>query len=193
MHRRAEKVLYLRKKSNMRLEHFLSEISPRIIKKWREEIIKTYPEDGQHFLGKEKDQFANPVGYVITTEIEPLFNELIKDDGGDKDKIYSTLDSIVKIRAIQDFKPSRAIGFILQLKEIIRKEFDAKVQPNGLSAELKALENKIDNIALLAFDIYMQCRQKIYEIRVNEVKNQVGKLLERANLLSEIPDMKPGL
>ena len=63
----------------------------------------------------------------------------------------------------------------------------------GLANETGILDNRIDEIALLAFDVYSACRQKISDIRVNEVKNQVGKLLERANLISEIPEQNPAL
>jgi hypothetical protein len=50
----------------------------------------------------------------------------------------------------------------------------------------------MDQVILLAFDIYTQCRQKISDIKVNEVRNQVGRLLERANLVCEIPELKSG-
>ncbi|MFH1293539.1 MAG: RsbRD N-terminal domain-containing protein, partial [Pseudomonadota bacterium] len=103
------------------------------------------------------------------------------------------LENIIRIRSIQDFKPSQAIGFVLQLKKLVREMLESKAPINGLSGELQAFENRIDDIALLAFDIYSQCRQKIYEIRVNEVKNQLGRLLKRANLTFEIPEQEPEL
>ena len=43
-------------------------------------------------------------------------------------------------------------------------------------------ESKIDTMALLAFDIYMKCREKIYEIKLDEVKGErerLFRLLER--------------
>ena len=130
--------------------------------------------------------FANPVGLTISTEIETLYDEIIQ--GENTEKISSCLDSIIRIRAVQDFKPSGAVAFVLQLKQIIREELG-----DGLADEIRILDNRIDEIALLAFDIYSACRQKIFDIRVNEVKNQVGKLLERANLIVEIPEQRPAL
>lgn len=175
----------------MSLGNFLSEKRSKIIKKWRDVIVETYPGDTQRFLRKEKDQFANPVGYVIAKEIEGLYDELIKE--GETDKISACLDNIIRVRAVQDFRPSSAIGFVLQLKMVIREELGDKAPMNGLSVELRALEDRIDNVALLAFDIYSKCRQEIYEIRVNEVKNHLGKLLKQANLTIEIPEEKPDL
>lgn len=175
----------------MKLENLLLEKRSKIVKKWRDVIVESYPSDTQRFFAKEKDQFANPVGHVIDNKIENLYDELIK--GGDYEKISSSLDNIIRIRAVQDFKPSQAVSFVLQLKDVIREELEDKSPLNGLSGELRTLENRIDKIALLAFDIYSQCRQKVYEIRVHEVKNHLGKLLEMANLTVEIPEQKPDL
>jgi hypothetical protein len=175
----------------MGLVNILSDKRSTIVKKWRDVIVDTYPSDTQRFIRKEKDQFANPVGNIILKDIETLYDELIKD--GDNDKITSCLENIIRIRAVQDFRPSQAIGFVLQLKRLIREVLGPQALSNGFSGESQALENRIDDIALLAFDIYAQCRQKIYEIRVNEVKNHLGKLLERANLTLEIPEQKSGL
>lgn len=170
----------------MKLENLLLDKKSGIIKKWRDTIIDTYPGDAQGFLRKEKGQFSNPVGHIIAKDIENLYGELVK--GGDIEKISSSLDNIIRVRAVQDFKPSLAVGFVLQLKSLIREKLEGKVLKNGLSGELQALEDRIDKMALLAFDIYSQCRQKVYEIRVNQVKNHVGRLLERANLICEIPE-----
>ena len=170
----------------MNSENLLSEKKSKIIKKWRNAVIKSYPEDGQGFLKREKSQFANPVGLTISTEIETLYDEIISGDN--MEKISSCLDSIIRIRAVQDFKPSQAVAFVLQLKQIIKEELG-----NDHSDEMRILDNRIDEVTLLAFDIYSACRQKISEIRVNEVKSQVGKLLERANLISKIPEQRPAL
>ena len=170
----------------MNIDKLLIEKRSKIIKKWRDAIIQSYPEDTKGFLKREKSQFANPVGLIISKEIETLYDEIIKGDN--TEKISSCLDSIIRIRAVQDFKPSRAVAFVLQLKQIIKEELG-----NGHSDEMQLLDNRIDDVTLLAFDVYSACRQKISEIRVNEVKNQVGKLLERANLISEIPEQRPAL
>ncbi|MBL7225118.1 MAG: RsbRD N-terminal domain-containing protein [Desulfobacteraceae bacterium] len=170
----------------MNIDKLLAEKKSKIIKKWRDAIIKSYPEESQGFLKKEKSQFANPVGLIISQEIETLYDEIIQ--GENTEKISSCLDNIIRIRAVQDFKPSRAVAFVLQLKQIIREELGS-----GHSDEMHTLDNRIDEVTLLAFDVYSACRQKISDIRVNEVKNQVGKLLERANLISEIPEQRPAL
>jgi hypothetical protein len=55
---------------------------------------------------------------------------------------------------------------------------------------LLLFESKIDDLALLSFDIYMKCREKIYELKSNEVRNMTFRLLQRANLICEIQDQE---
>jgi hypothetical protein len=165
----------------MTLKNLLSDKRSRIIKRWQDAIITSYPKDSQGFLKRTKSQFANPVGCIVAKEIETLYDEVIKGDN--PDKISSCLDTIIRVRAVQDFSPSQAVVFVLQLKDIIRQELG-----NGHSPDMDALDRQVDEALLMAFDVYSKCRQKIYEIRIREVKNQVGKLLERANLIVEIPE-----
>jgi hypothetical protein len=58
---------------------------------------------------------------------------------------------------------------------------------------MEAFDSKVDHLALLAMDVYSQCREKLYEVRVGEVKNRSFRLLQRANLLVEIPEMESGV
>jgi len=175
----------------MSIEKLLPDSRSAIIKKWRDLIIGSYPVDTQRFLKKEKNRFSNPVGRTIAEDVEILYAELT--GGNDIDKISSSLDNIIRIRAIQDFKPSQAVGFLLGLKKLIRDELGEKGREIEIRQEMERLEQRIDNAALLAFDIYSKCRQKLYELRVNETKNQVARLLKRANLTVEIPGFEPDL
>ena len=167
----------------MALNKALREKEEKIIKRWEDKVIEVYPEDTRRFLKKESDQFANPVGYTIKSEIRNLYDGFIKQD---KDKINSSLTQIIKIRAIQDFSPSSALYFILELKDIIKEETEWDSYNNE---EKEELDKRISSLLLEAFDIYEQCRYKLYELRVNEVKNQVSGLLKMANLVYEIPEM----
>jgi len=166
----------------MGLVEELKKKSPKIVKKWQDSLIASYPEDTQRFLKKEKDEFANPVGYIFKNELERLYNGFVDED---QDKINSSLMEIIRVRAVQDFFPSTAINFILELKEIIKDETNWE----SFSIEEKeVLDKKIISLLLSAFDIYEQCRQKLYDLRVHEIKRHVMGLLKMANLIYEIPD-----
>jgi hypothetical protein len=172
----------------MVLEDLLSQKRDAILKRWFQLILETYPADTSRFLKKEKDRFLNPVGYTISQEIETLYDELLHKL--DSEKVASCLDNIIRIRSVQDFPPSQAISFIFLLKKAVREELANEVFQNQAFEELLKFESKIDKLVSLALDIYTRCREKIYEIRVSEVKTErerVLKLLERINILERNP------
>ncbi len=173
------------------LEGLLSQKKAAILERWLHLILETYPAESSRFLKQEKDRFLNPVGYTISQEIEAIYEELLQ--GMDSEKLSHFLDKIVRIRAIQDFSPSQAIAFIPLLKKGIREELKGEVRKNQIFEELLRFESRIDRLALLAFDIYMKCREKIYEIRVNEVKNRTFSLLKRANLICGVSEWEPDI
>jgi len=174
----------------MSLEKLLTDKRTVIINTWRNLIIGSYPTDTQRFLKKEKNQFANPVGKTLVEDVELLYDALTT--GEHTDKISASFDNIIRIRAVQNFKPSQAVGFVLQLKKLIRDELEKSSQdPAALQDKIAALEERIENAALLAFDIYNQCCRKLYELRVNETKRQVGRLLKKANITIDIPGLEP--
>ncbi|GAB4421966.1 MAG: RsbRD N-terminal domain-containing protein [Thermodesulfovibrionales bacterium] len=166
----------------MELKDFLSEKKAAILKKWFDVIVETYPSETASFLKRQKNQFTNPVGHTILQGMDGLLEGLI--NGTDSERVSSYLDNVIRIRAIQDFTPSQAIAFIFGLKKIIREELEGI---NGhLSDEVSGFDSRIDVLALMAFDIYMKCREEIYEIRANEVKNNMFMLLQRANLYCDV-------
>jgi hypothetical protein len=173
----------------MNLGRFLAEKKPDIIKGWFKVIIETYPADTAAFLKKQQNRFANPVGSTISHGIEKIFDEVLSD--ADFEKVSPFLDNIIRIRAVQDFTPSKAVSFVFSLKGVIRQELEENEVADISTEELQALDDKIDALALLAFDIFMRCREKIYEIRSNELRNMTFRLLQRANKLDEVQAEKP--
>jgi len=173
----------------MNLKHLLKEKRSSIIKKWRDAVLATYPEQSQKFLRKHKDAIANPVGNTIFQGLESIYDQFI--DNPDSDEISLFLDNIVRVRAIQEFSSSQAVSFIFELKEVVREELKTEIGQEGLSEELVSFESEIDGLAMRCFDIYTGCREKIFEIRVNEVRTQSARLLKMAGLVCEVSD-KPG-
>ena len=175
---------------DMNLEKLLSIKKNAILERWFHLIVDTYPSDTSRFLKKEKDRFANPVGNTISEGIDALYEGLFK--GADSVKVSPFLDRIIRVRAIQDFSPSEAIGFVLSLKKAIREELKDEIRDDRIINELLLFESEIDELLLLSFDIYMKCREKVYELKATEVKNRTFRLLERANLISPIPEQEEG-
>jgi len=173
----------------MNLDRLLTEKKTDIIKRWFDVILETYPADTAAYLKQRTNRFTNPVGSTIREGIENIFDEILK--GSDFEKVSPFLDSIIRIRAVQDFSPSMAVSFIFSLKKVMREEVKENMTGGIVSHEMQALDDRIDALALFAFDIFMQCREKLYDIRANELRKMTLRLLERANKLDEVQEQKP--
>lgn len=164
----------------MKVQDLLIKNKKPILERWFDLILETYPPDSATLMRRDRDPFTNPVGSTISREIEILFEKLCL--GRLDEKCMSSLDSILKIRSVQTFSPSQAVGFIFLLKraigEILREEMDRE----SLMKEWLEFQFRIDGLALRAFDVYMSCREKICEIRVSQAraeKERALRMMER--------------
>lgn len=160
-----------------------------LVRGWLSLALETYPEQTAGFLAQERDPFRNPVGHAFKEAFPALVDELL--GGMDASRITSLLDRIVRIRAVQDFTASRAVGFVFLVKQVIREELNRPPHPplspsggedKGEGAEraeaLADLKSRIDEMALLAFDLFMKCREELCAIKLNEARSRTY-LLER--------------
>lgn len=175
----------------MRLDNLLKRNKDAIVKKWLSLAIDAYPADTSKFIKSQKDPFANPVGNTFSN-LGPLFDELLNEM--DYKSITSYLYPIIRVRAVQPIlSSSQSIGFILSLKKVIRESFKKEFSDNDILKELLVFELKIDELALIAFDVYMKCREQVYEIKANEERNRTFRAFERAGLLTETSADGPSL
>jgi hypothetical protein len=89
------------------------------------------------------------------------------------------------------FTPSQATAFILDLKIVIRNILKRDLQDPDMQSQLQALENRIDRMLLVAFDIFMRCREKIYSMKATEEQSKIYRAFARAGLVRENPDSEP--
>ena len=168
-----------------RLKGLIEKEKSKITNKWFEATIQTYAPDTAQFYKGRKDQFANPVGDITAKGLVFLLDQLLGDF--DPDAVRTHLDPIVRIRAVQDFTPSRATGFILSLKIVLRNCLAGELRDADTLMELLAFESRIDQLCLLAFDIYMACKEKLYQISANDMRSQALKAFKRAGLIADEP------
>ncbi len=176
----------LRPSLSAAFDKILSAKRPDVLNEWFKLVIETYPDETARFLKSQKDPFANPVGRAVRNGVGDLFDELVR--GLDPVAAGACLDPMIRIRAIQNFTPSEAVGFVFMLKKVLRGLLGKEIGDQNLTGELEAFESRIDKLALIAFDVYMKCREKIYEIKANEFRNRHYSAFRRAGLISEVPD-----
>jgi hypothetical protein len=169
---------------NMKLNEFLLEKKSQILSRWFERIINNFPSDAFPFLKNQKDPFLNPIGNTISNGIECVFSELMNES--DIEKFYPHLNDIMKIMAIQSLPPSKAASLMLLLKKVLQEVAGTEFEKNVTGRA--ALEDRIEELTLLSFDIYTKCREQIYEIKVEEAKRRTFRLLQKANLTCELSE-----
>ena len=157
-----------------------------ILKHWFRVTVDSYPADTARFLRDQQDPFANPVGRTTYQSLEALLDALITGTG--REAMKDALDPIIRIRAVQTFTPSKATIFVFALKQIVREHLAIESGP-----QQDALDRQIDEMAMAAFDVFMTCREKIYELKATESRNQFFGSLKRAGLIAETEADGPGL
>jgi hypothetical protein len=174
----------------MRLEQRIAKHKTRILDIWFQVLAGTYPADTSHFLKRNQDCFTNPVGGTARQTMQTVLDELL--DEADPEKLSQLLDPLIHIRAVQTmFTPSQAIAFVIDLKSIIRQVLGPDLQSPAQVAELQRFENRIDRLLLIAFDIFIRCREKIYHMKATEEQSKIYRAFARAGLVRENPEVLP--
>ncbi|OGP56893.1 MAG: hypothetical protein A2V65_11420 [Deltaproteobacteria bacterium RBG_13_49_15] len=175
----------------MKLEKLMKERNADLINAWFTSLIETYPANTSAFLKNQKDPFANPVGNAFRQGFKVIIDQIV--EGIDHQSAVSALDPIVRIRAVQGFLPSQAVSFVFSIKKIIRQIFSKEIRENHLEDELTTIEMRIDELSLIAFNIYMECREKVFQLKANEVRDRTFKALRRAGLVCDLEQVESDL
>ena len=138
-----------------------------IVDKWVAYTLATY--QSSDFFLREKDSFANPIGNTVRSSLKALFKLLIT--GGDPASFREPLTSIIHLRAVQEFSPSQAVAPLNAVKHITREVLASDKETRDFITELYDFEFAVDLAVLAAFDLYLECREKIYQIRIDEIRS----------------------
>jgi hypothetical protein len=163
----------------MHFTDLLRQEKKAILAKWFKAISHGYPSETCKFLEGQQNPFANPVGHALHHGTEGIYEELLLEKCSEA--IQKHVDEIVRMFAVQDFSPAGAFYFLYHLKDIARELYQNKGQEIPLQ-ELLEFETRIDQVVLLGFDIYMKCREQVWELRATTIQRRTHNLLERAKL-----------
>jgi len=166
----------------MDLSERLSDSKPAIVSRWIDAAIESYHAGASGFLKKNKNRFTNPVGHALSEGLGSVFDGLLQGVGSEQ--MRARIHDIMRIAAVQDLKPSQSMLFLLRIREIVGDALGKKA-PAGHAEVLGILNERIDALVLLSFDVFMECREKIYELRANEARNMTFRLLQRAKIITE--------
>jgi hypothetical protein len=143
-----------------------------ILKRWTDRVFDGYPEETAKFLRSNSDPFANPVAAGLREGLGEILDGVLR--GVEPHELASALDRVIRVRAVQEFEPSVAVSFVFDLKNLLRK--------TGLESadgSMDELDRRIERLGLYAFDVYMRCREDMWRIRAQEIRNQSVGIMER--------------
>ena len=143
-----------------------------LLEQWFARTIESYAGETLQFLTSEKDQFRNPVGFTLRENLAVLVQEILGEM--DSSRINSALQAIIRMRAVQNLTAAQGVGFVFLLRPLVGEL--------ALGLETALINTRIDQLALIAFEEYMRCREQLSEIRLNESRRAmaVPAALQRA-------------
>lgn len=166
----------------MAIEKHLLKHKEEISRKWFDLLTSSYSPESVRLLKKESDQFANPVGYTFLTAIDEILDEFLGENRAEA--LSPLLDKVIRVRAVQSFSPSAALKFVFGLKTIAEEALEEELAEGEVGMDdLRGFERKVEGLGFLAFDVYVRCRENLFEIKVAEIKNNTRRLLERAQII----------
>ncbi len=139
----------------------------KIVGQWVEYTLSTYK--SSRFFRQEGDKFANPIGGVTKDALDELFLLLVENT--DPETFVKPIEKIVRLRAIQDFAPSQAVSPFHAVKHLTREILAKDKDRCHLLNELYDFEFAVDMAVLAAFDIYLDSRERLYRVRLEEVQS----------------------
>lgn len=149
----------------MDLAEVLRKNRKKIVEQWVDYTLSTYK--SSRFFRQEGDNFANPIGGVTKGALSELFLLLVEN--GDPETFVKPIEKIVRLRAIQDFSPSQAVSPFHAVKHITRDLLAKDDKQCHLINELYDFEFAVDMAVLAAFDIYLDSRERLYRVRLEEL------------------------
>ncbi len=165
------------------MEQLLRQHRDAILEKWAETVLSSYPPETANLLRRTRDPLQNPVGTTLFRELDRLLDALL--DGASDETLRRPLDEILKIRSVQGFTPSVAVSFVFRLKDVVREAVGATRRRGPDPAAVREFEARVERLGLLAFDSYVQFREQLYELRVQEAKRQVSWWLRKSGMTSD--------
>ena len=174
----------------MAIYKYLDAHANEITKAWTASFAGEYPEVGGQFIMKEKNSFNNPIGSMASGAFTDVFALLSQETMPEMETLRQKLDPVVRLRAVQAFIPSEGVAFVFPLKAVVREVLKKEIKEGLVTqADLDGFGERVDQLSLAAFDIYMACREQIYRIRASEVRTRTLNILKNKDILCEVPEV----
>lgn len=143
-----------------------------IVQKWSAKFDPAFGSDD--FAGNiGSRRFRNPSAYHVDAAAREVVHYVLTGEKGEK--LDSSLTDLCQLIALWSTPPSVTLAPFPELRSVIASNlggFDAN------SEEGQAINKRVDEMTLLAFEHYVESRERVNSIRYNELKQRT-EILER--------------
>ncbi|MBF0541430.1 MAG: hypothetical protein HQK91_08285 [Nitrospirae bacterium] len=123
-----------------------------------------------------------PLKHIFVAGLERIFDELI--DGKLPDIKHPMLNDVIAILAIQDSAPSKALSFYTMLTSLIKNRFKKQLLEEEMNNQFIVFIENINNAMGVSFDIYMNIRERLFNLKIKEIMASNSRLLKMAKLIT---------
>ena len=156
----------------MSTEDIISARRDAAIQKWTDAVYATYPFETSGFIRTQTDQFANPVGHATRRAIY----DAATGQDVDMDEVQAAVAGLIRVRAVQDLKPEKAVGVIFLYKPVLRELFLVDMLAAGDFQTFLDMGDRLDALALMAFNMYLADREQVYAERVAQQRREGSQI-----------------
>jgi hypothetical protein len=123
-----------------------------------------------------------PLKHTFKAGLERIFDELI--EGKLPDIKHPMLNDVIQILAIQDTSPSKALSFYTILTALLNNRFKYQLKDEEINNQFNFLIANIYKAMSVSFDIYMNIRERLFNIKIKEITASNSRLLKMAKLIT---------
>ena len=139
----------------------------RIVNDRRADIVVLWQEKGLE-LFEEKMAPHTPLAEGLRDAMDMVLEGFVADD----ETCREGISGISRILAVQPLRPSRSLLLFRELGAILHT-----MGPGD--ADRDECDRRIEEMIFQAFDSFMEHREKIYQLKVEESRSRVAMLLRR--------------
>ena len=161
----------------MTLKDLLAENKNLILQRWFDRLLEDYPPEARGFLRENKSPYSNPIGFTLRKGMEGVLAVVLEPGSGGA--VRAILEPVMKVRAVENLSLPQGGKFILPLREVIAEVVKEAAREEDSGQERLDLNSRITHLALLAMNLYSECRERVNRLRIEERERRGGRVADR--------------
>lgn len=131
-------------------------------------LYEPYSPEAVTSFRRKVDPFENPIGSTFGRSASIIADGIAS--GMPPKAFRQTFDDMIRIRAVQGISPSEVMSFLFAVRKALNSVTAGSGDDYLSVSDLAEINQWIDGAIALCMDIYMECRENIFNLKVMEIK-----------------------